>query len=370
MSKKAEEFGVKPGDIAIVQGEVVFSSLTKKDTRQTPNSHIKQEPNYNISIVNPVVKSGAPAMKEFVESKFYVSKSGQHQGQTQFTARSTGKFAPRIFDTVVRKPNGDPADAILTGGELAAGQTVQVMINAFDPKKYDNVGTSLSGVLVKDLNNIQYYNNAGSNVAAFGFQPNPNAPASLQEPAPQAQPQTPQANPQLGNPAQFGQPNATQNQGFGVNPAAQPQTQAGAFGAQTAANQPQNGAFGQPPVQPNTFGAQPTAPQTPQNGAFGTQPANAQPNAPQNGAFGTQPANTQSNAGQGNAFGQQAPAAPQGDVFGNPAPTANPSQGAFGSGQGAFGNNNGAPTDAGNLTDPFNVAGGPFDTPNGNGFGA
>lgn len=157
----ANQLKVEANDSVIIEGVLQFSAIVKPTTSFTRNSQFGEKEQYGVTISNPTF-TGKENLVKFLEQSVYDSEK---YGDKRLTVASAG-LAPRVHDTVVRRPSG-----IKLSGELAAGQNVKVQVAAFKPENYANIGISLRAVLIEDENNIQYYQQ-GNALAAFGLEAN------------------------------------------------------------------------------------------------------------------------------------------------------------------------------------------------------
>lgn len=257
-----EQLGVKEKDRIVIKGNVSYSRIVTKvegeelqkadERRKQKNQIIVGKPYYSITITNPVFEQGdGTPLAAFHKQNVY--KNQQGLDAISFTSKS---ISPIRFYQL--SADGSTADAVQLEAELGQGQEVHLLVDAYRPKSYNNLGSTFSAVMVP-AGPISYYQSGIANdLAGFGVAPAHaanNAFAQQQPQQTQAQ-QVPDQN--VGN-------------GFVNNPAA---TQ--------APTQPV------PPVQPNinANAGQPGA--IPTGGPFGTATQPVTPNTNVN----TNPFNT------------------------------------------------------------------------------
>lgn len=278
-----EQAGVKAGDKIILKGKVAFARLDKAVTgealareneRRAKHGMLPTKEFRSITIEDPEIVQGAG------------TPLATYYGQSVYTANGTGKPSMTIESKSLYPPqyghmvNGTVQEIADPQRNPATGQVVYVMISAFAPKGFNNLGSSFDAIIF-DEGPIQFYEGNNS-LAGFGQAMNMKVtplPAVAEQPIEQPLQQA------VGFGAQPVTQTAQAQTGFGQNPAAvQNQPVYGTFGQAPVGdpNQPVQGGFGQAPI---------NDPNQPEQGGF--PPTNANP-------FGVQDADL---AASGNPFG-------------------------------------------------------------------
>lgn len=246
-----EQLGVQPKDSIAIKGNVSYSRILTKvegeelkeaDARRAQKNQIViGKPYYSITITNPVVTHGAGTpLATFHEQSIYTNKNGEPA--MSFTSKSA---IPIRFYQLAEDGSAHP---VTFEAELGQNQEVWLLIDAYRPKNFNNIGSTFSAVMVP-AGEIKYYQSGIANdLAGFGVAPSPTQNAGQSVP-----------QPNLGVPTQT-QPMQNQTQTQAVP------TQAP---FQQAANQA-------PTQQPNQTGM----PSMPPGGPFGT--AQTQPDVGMN----------------------------------------------------------------------------------------
>lgn len=303
---KLEQFGAQDHDTAVISGKVGFNSLAQK--RENTTSKFASKPEYVIELIDPQIETASSqGFGNFLQDAIYTKKAtaGEFGGRTALSLTSKGN-APRIFDAKTASDAGLPADQVLVSYDpatntrrprtLASGQEVKVAVNVYKNANFPNLGWGIQGVLLPDMQNIQFYQgSAGGGIANFGIQPKTSeppfqpqhldAPLAGQSDMDQSQ-SVPEANNAFGSQGQAPQTQAPQSNAFGQPAPSQPAPNfGGGFGGGQAPQQsPSTGNTGFPD----------------NNAGFGQAPAPEQPAPTVNGNQGFGSADN-------NPFNQQAP---------------------------------------------------------------
>lgn len=295
-----EQMGVKAGDKIVIKGKVSFARLDKAVTGEALAAENKRRASLgmlptkefrSVTIEEPEVVQGAntPLANYYAQNVYPAKSSGKNSMSFESKSLYPPQYGHIQNGTIVeiQDPERNPAQ----------GQVIYLMITAFAPKGFNNLGSTFDAI-VYDEGQIKFYEGNNS-LAGFGAamnMPVETLPAGATAQATAA----PEQNNAFGGGQQGGfggapvnQPN--QNQGFGNAPA----QQQGGFGA------PAQGGFGAPAGDPN---------QPAQQGGFGA-PA-------QGNAFGVQ--DNQVAGNQGSPFGGGGNASPFGGASNAGQPTSNP----------------------------------------------
>lgn len=243
-----EQLGVQAGDKIILKGKVAFARLDKlvegqaldrENERRSKIGMLATKAFRSVSIEEPeMVQGEGTPLAQYYGQNIYQSKS---TGKQTMSFESKSLFAPQFGHI----QNGKVQEIADPGRNPAQGQVVYLMISAFSPKNFNNLGSTFDAVVYEE-GPIDFYegNNSLSGFGAAMNMPVESMPAG-QTPAPQT---ASQPEPNNG----FGQPNQDPNQGqngFGNAPVGDPNQNQGGFG-QGQPNQNQGG-------QPNSpFGVQ------------------------------------------------------------------------------------------------------------------
>lgn len=195
MAKKSlEDLNVQARDKVIVRGKVAFSEIATRVEGERLAEKVKRQeakgfkfpetkPHYALALVDVSVKDefqGTP-LATYIGQDVYKNKDNKHALQLV----SKSPFAPSIYHIV----NGEAVKLDGLDAELAPGQEVEVLIEAYKPKQFNRLGSSFNAVMLAE-GNIQYYgNNAVSEIEAFGVKPAASvkdAPATPAQPAEQS----------------------------------------------------------------------------------------------------------------------------------------------------------------------------------------
>lgn len=247
-----EQLGVQPGDQIILKGKVAFARLDKAVTgealareneRRAKLGMMKTKEFRSITIEEPeIVQGEGTPLANFHAQSVYQSKT---TGKPTMSFESKSLFAP---DFGHMQENGTILEMADPQKNPAQGQEVYLMISAFAPKGFNNLGSTFDAV-VYGPGEIKFYEGKNNSLAGFGQAMNmpierlSDAPA---QPAQETVPEEQLVGAGVGAGAGFGQ---GQGQGFGGtgqgfgqvptnDPNTQPQTNQGGFGG--------FGGFGQP----------------------------------------------------------------------------------------------------------------------------
>ncbi|MGX1195820.1 hypothetical protein [Metabacillus sp. SLBN-84] len=282
-----EQLGVQPGDKIILRGRVAFARLDKAVTgealareneRRAKLGMMKTKEFRSVTIEQPeIVQGEGTPLANFHAQSVYQSKT---TGLPTMSFESKSLFAP---DYGHMQEDGTILEMADPGKNPAPGQVIYLMVSAFAPKGFNNLGSTFDAI-VYDKGAIQFYEGKNSSLAGFGQAMNMPVErmtdgAGTAQPQPQEQVQV--AQEQLVGAGVGGGQNQGGFGGFGQAPAGDPNQQ------QANPNQSGFGGFGQT--------------QTQGQGGFG--------------GFGQQ--NPGQGAGTSNPFGVQGEAIPnQGSPFG------------------------------------------------------
>jgi len=228
-----EQLGVKDGDTIVIQGKVSFAridkliegdALAEENKRRQSTGRIVTGPFRTITIEEPSVTQGANTpLAQYYAQRIYTAKAS---GKPALTIESKSPFPPKYG----HMQNGVLVEIEDPKRNPNTGQVVSLIIRAYKPKNFANIGSSFDAIIFPE-GPIEFYE--GSNVLA-GYGKSLGIPVRTLDSA-QPKPVEPQNNTGLE------QPNIAE--GFG-------QTQQQAF----EQAQPQQG-FGQAPFG-NGFGIQ------------------------------------------------------------------------------------------------------------------
>lgn len=268
-----EQLGVKAGDQIIIKGRVAFArldkpvsgqALKKENERRAKLGMLPTKEFRSLTIEDPTVVQGeGTPLAAFYGQKVYQNTANQKMTMA-FESKSLypPKYGHKKDGVIVEMP--DPER------NPAPGQVVYIMINAYAPKGFSNLGSSFDAIVFEE-GEIKFYE-GNNGLAGFG-----QAMNMAVAPLPAA---VGQNNPQMGS----GGMNPPNHNGF--NQASQhnfnQESQGGFHQAPTGSyEQPQNGGFGGAPTgDPNQFNQQNQANQFNQSnqGNFGQSNQFGQPN--------------------------------------------------------------------------------------------
>lgn len=250
-----EQLGVQPNDKIILKGRVTFArldkavtgeALAKENERRAKLGMLKTKEFRSVTIEEPVVVQGQDTpLANFHAQEVYNAKAS---GKPTMSFESKSLYPPQYGHM---QENGAVQEMEDPQKNPAQGQEVYLMISAFAPKGFNNLGSTFDAIVFPP-GEIQFYEGKANNLAGFGqamnmpVQPLGNngsgQPQPTQEPAPQEQP--------VGVGAGAGAQNGFN--GFGQAPTGDPnqtnQSQNGFGGFGQTDQQGQNG-FGQQPQQ-------------------------------------------------------------------------------------------------------------------------
>ena len=235
MAKTREQYGVQSGDQIVIKGKAVFARLDKlvegdalaqeNARRQKIGMITTDKPFRSLTIEDPeVVKGqGTPLAEFYGAEQVYTSKS---TGKHTLSLESKSKFPPNYGHI----QNGQIVPIPDPEKNPAQGQEVFVMITAFKPKNFNNMGSTFDSIVYGE-GEIKFYEGGGAGGGLQGFGEALNmtvaspASAPAQDTAP-AQEAAPAQNNEQASTNAFGAPqqNAAPEQpnAFGVqNPGAQ-----------------------------------------------------------------------------------------------------------------------------------------------------
>lgn len=268
-----EQLGVKAGDSIIIKGTVAFARLDKlvegdalarENERRAKMGMLHTKPFRSITIEDPeIVKGQGSPLAMFHGQSVYVSKT---TGKQTMSFESKSLFAPQYGHI----QNGKIVEIADPMRNPAQGQVVYLMITAYAPKGFNNLGSTFDAIVFEE-GPIRFYE--GNNSLA-GFGAALNMPV---EPLPQVQPEPVQPD----------------NQGFANAPVNEPvaNPNANPFGGNAG-----NAGQGQPTPDANPFGA---GAGQPANNPF----AQGGQSAPASNPFGIQDGDLNQGQGQPNPFG-------------------------------------------------------------------
>lgn len=182
MSGTINNSQLKAGTKIYVEGEVNFSRIANiiQDTELAKDIERKrrlgmnpiEKPYTTITINNakirPVNPSGLSIEEQFIQEKFYQSKS--NPGGMNYTINNKSPYLPAVaqFD-----PQTNTAPQInLEGNELAVGLKVILELIVYQPKSFTNKGIGLNSVMLMEP--ARFYGGAsGADFSALGIQYKP-----------------------------------------------------------------------------------------------------------------------------------------------------------------------------------------------------
>lgn len=252
-----EQLGVQPGDKIVLKGKVAFArvdkavtgeALARENERRAKLGMMKTKEFRSISIEEPeIVQGEGTPLANFHSQEVYTAKG---TGKPTMSFESKSLFAPSYGHM---QENGSILEIADPEKNPAQGQVVYLMISAFAPKGFNNMGSTFDSIVFAP-GEIKFYE--GSNGSLAGFGQMMNMPVErMGNSAPQTQP-VQETVPQeqlvgagVGVGAGFGQGQdqsfgvVGQGQGFGQaptnDPNQQPETNQAGFGGFS-------GGFGQP----------------------------------------------------------------------------------------------------------------------------
>lgn len=187
-----KDFNAQAGEKVIVKGTVARTALL--EPQDTGGNFPQKKRFVRITNAEIVDASQGPALAQFIQS--HISQDDVHW----FTATTSLQRVPVV------DPSGAP---ITLEGELGRDVPVQLAINTFMPKNFNNLGSGLQAVLIEDPSKIVYAGSGNTNAAALfnlsdvqpaqvgttPVNPTPQAQSTPQQ-APVAQPTQPVQEPQ------------------------------------------------------------------------------------------------------------------------------------------------------------------------------
>ena len=167
--QKREELGVKAGDKIIIKGNVSFArldklvegeALDKENARRQKLGMLITKPFRSIAIENPEVVNGkGTPLAMFYGQNVYTSKGS---GKQTMSFESKSLFPPTFGHMI----DGKVVEMEDPQKNPAPGQEVYLMIEAYAPKGFSNLGSSFNAVVYGE-GDIEYYE-PNNSLAGFG----------------------------------------------------------------------------------------------------------------------------------------------------------------------------------------------------------
>lgn len=166
-----EQLGVQPGDKIILKGKVAFARLDKAVTgdllareneRRAKHGMMKTKEFRSVTIEDPeIVQGEGTPLANFHGQGVYASKT---TGKPTMSFESKSLFAP---DYGHMQENGTIQEMADPQKNPAQGQVIYLMISAFAPKGFNNLGSTFDAIVFVP-GEIEFYEGKNNSLAGFG----------------------------------------------------------------------------------------------------------------------------------------------------------------------------------------------------------